>query len=156
MFSRWGRHLTFAVSIICSHSEQETTVQQCDINMLFLVFVEKRLGCAFKDHSFFILQCSNPLKIHIVNSTLGRSAAECVGNERCCPSNYICTVEATSEHLQKLIVPCDGKQECRIAVLREWCQVGSKTSLVDFESVTYTCGTPQGEVTTQSTWLLWV
>ena len=94
------------------------------------------------------MQCPNPMKIHIVSSTLGTSAPECVDNTRCCPSNNTCTVEATSKNLQNLTLTCDGKQTCRVAVHRQRCPVGT-TTYTDFESVTYTCDTSQGEVTTQ-------
>ena len=92
------------------------------------------------------MQCTNPMKIHIVSSTLGASAPECVDNTRCCPSNNICTVEATSENLQQVMRACDGKEKCIVAVYRQQCPVGT-TTYTDFESVTYTCDTPQGEVT---------
>ena len=94
------------------------------------------------------MQCPNPMKIHIVSSTLGTSAAECRGDTTCCPSTSTCTVEATSENLQKLMQACDGKEKCIVAVYRQQCPVGT-TTYTDFESVTYTCDTPQGEMTTQ-------
>ena len=93
------------------------------------------------------------MKIHIVNSTLGTSAAECLNNSRCCPSNNICTVEATSENLKNLMRACDEKQECRVSIKRQRCPVGSNT-FTDFESVTYTCDTAQGEVITPFSFVL--
>ena len=124
--------------------------QQCSNTALmwFSLFVEKSLGCYYKDGSYFTMECSNSMKIHIVSSTLGTSAPECVDNTRCCPTNNICTVEATSENLQKLMRACDGKQTCEVTVHRQKCPADS-TTYTDFESVTYTCDTPQGEMTTQ-------
>ena len=126
----------------------ETTAVTTAATTYVSLFVEKSLGCYYKDGSYFTMQCPNPMKIHIVSSTLGTSAPECVDNTRCCPSNNICTVEATSENLQKLMRTCDGKQICQVAVHRQKCPVGT-TTYTDFESVTYTCDTAQGEVTTQ-------
>ncbi|KAK2187056.1 hypothetical protein NP493_180g07017 [Ridgeia piscesae] len=91
--------------------------------------------------------CTDPKKIHIVNATLGISAHSCTHNTKCCPSNTICTVEATSTHLGKMKEACDGKQTCEVSVFRQRCPAG-KSTVIDYESVTYTCDTPQGEVTT--------
>ena len=128
--------------------------QQCsnmvlNINVTFLHFLDKALGCIYGDVTSFTMQCPHPSKIHIVSSTLGIS--ECRDDNRCCPSTSICTTEATSEQLQNVMQACDGKQTCRVAVAvrRQRCPAGSYYTYTDLESVTYTCDTPQGEVTTQ-------
>ena len=90
--------------------------------------------------------CTAPLKIYIVNATLGRSVcAEPTGQE-CCPNNTDCIVTSTQDHITYMKGKCDGQHTCTIYLINQWCSDPTNGGPTDYESVHYVCGhTDPGE-----------
>ena len=108
---------------------------QCLCTVWFPLVAEKTFGCFYDNDAYFTILCNRDLKLYIQNTTLGRSAADCLSNKMCCPSRTVCTIEAETTHLQSLKDTCDGKGTCRVSVGQQWCN----NVYTDYETVTYIC-----------------
>ena len=143
-------NLIYCLSIVCHsfihlfgcsfvHSFFGRSVDLTDC--ICFLFAVNSLGCRYKDDASLELQCQEQQHIYLGNITLGRSAPSCQNNMTCCPSTTVCTKPASAQLVRQFKTSCDGKQQCKITVVKRWCpyRYPSYWGNTDYQSVDYFC-----------------